>query len=373
MNKENKTSVVKEKTKKEPLFHISKRAPLPFWKSALIRVVAVLLAFVMCAIVCYILGEGKVNPIELFSKLFEGNFETGRKIWRTLKDVAVLLCIALAVTPAFKMRFWNIGAEGQVLVGCLSSVACVYYLGSSLPNGVLLLCMLGAAIVSGALWALIPAIFKAKWNTNETLFTLMMNYIATSLVSFFLIIWTPDGSSSLKEFKTGHLPTIYNQYLLLILVVAALTVGMYIYLKYSKQGYEISVVGESQKTACYIGISVKKVIIRTMIVSGALCGIAGFLIVGALDHSITTNTVGGRGFTCIMVSWLGKFNPFIMTLTSFLVVFLEHGAQEVTTDFPAINNAFPSVITGIILFFIIGCEFFINYKLVKRQKEESAK
>jgi simple sugar transport system permease protein len=201
----------------------------------------------------------------------------------------------------------------------------------------------------------------------------MMNYIATSLVSFFLIIWTPDGSSSLKEFKVGHLPMVYNQYLLLVIIVGLLTVGMYIYLKYSKQGYEISVVGESRKTACYIGISVKKVIIRTMIVSGALCGLAGFLIVGALDHSITVNSVGGRGFTAIMVSWLGKFNPYLMVLTSFLIVFLEHGAQEVSSDFPTINSAFPSIITGIILFFIIGCEFFINYKLVMRQKEGSVK
>jgi simple sugar transport system permease protein len=196
----------------------------------------------------------------------------------------------------------------------------------------------------------------------------MMNYIATSLVSYFLIVWVPSGSSTLGELKTGHLPNIYNRYLVLVIVVALVTVAMFIYLKYSKHGYEISVVGESQKTACYIGVNVKKVIIRTLIVSGAICGLAGFLIVSALDHSVTTASAGGQGFTAIMVSWLAKFNPFIMIATSFLLVFLQQGADQVASNF-GISNAFPSVITGIILFFVIGCEFFINYRLVFRAKE----
>ena len=142
---------------------------------------------------------------------------------------------------------------------------------------------------------------------------------------------------------------------------------MHIYLYYSKQGYEISVVGESENTARYVGINVPKVIIRTMIVSGAVCGLAGFLIVSGLDHSITTESVGGEGFTAIMVSWLAKFNPLIMIVTSFLLVFLNQGAAQMSQDF-GMSEAFPKVITGIILFFIIGCEFFINYRLVFSKK-----
>lgn len=351
----------------EPLFHIAKRDALPLGKSILIRTAAILLALVVCAIVCFILI--KINPIELYTTMVEGVFGTSRRIWKFLKDSAVLLCFALAVTPAFKMKFWNIGAEGQVLVSCLASVACMYYLKDSVPTAVLILLMLISSVVAGAAWAFLPAICKAQWNTNETLFTLMMNYVATNLVAFFLIKWTPDGSSSLGSLPYGHLPQILNEYLLLIIVVAVLTVGMYVYLKYSKQGYEISVVGESQKTASYIGISVKKVIIRTMLVSGAICGLAGFLIVGALDHSVTTESAGGQGFTAIMVSWLGKFNPFIMIITSFLMIFLQQGADRISTEFN-ISNAFPSIVTGVILFFIIGCEFFINYKIIFRQKED---
>jgi len=205
----------------------------------------------------------------------------------------------------------------------------------------------------------------------------MMNYIATYLVAYFLLVWTPNGSSTLPRLEFGHLPILFgNQYLLIILIVAVMTALMYVYLNYSKQGYEISVVGESENTARYIGISVPKVILRTMIVSGAICGMAGFLIVGGLDHSITTESAGGQGFTAIMVSWLAKFNPIIMVATSFLLIFLNQGAAQMSQDF-GMSDAFPKVITGIILFFIIGCEFFINYRLVFRikatkQKEETA-
>jgi simple sugar transport system permease protein len=159
-------------------------------------------------------------------------------------------------------------------------------------------------------------------------------------------------------------------YLLNIIVVAVLTILVYIYLKHSKQGYEISVVGESENTAKYIGINVKKVIIRTLIISGALCGIAGLLLVGGTDHTISTTTAGGRGFTAIMVSWLAKFNPIVMVLTSFLIVFLERGAEQVSSQF-RISSSISDIVTGIILFFIIGCEFFLQYKIVfsKHRKE----
>lgn len=349
---------------REPLFHIVKRPTIPMWKSWLIRVIAILVAFLICGILTFLL-VGK-NPLDMYGSMFRGSFGTSRKIWKLIKDMAVLLCISLAVTPAFRMKFWNIGAEGQVLVGCLATTACLFYLGGSIPDWLLIILMLVTAVLAGAIWGLIPAIFKAKWNTNETLFTLMMNYVATYLVAFFLLTWTPDGSSTLGRMEEfGVLPTLGNDYLLIILVVAVLTVAMYIYLNYTKHGYEISVVGESENTARYIGISVPKIIIRTMLVSGAICGLAGFLIVGGLDRTITTESAGGQGFTAIMVSWLAKFNPAIMILTSFLLIFLDQGAAQVAQDFD-MSDAFPSIITGIILFFIIGCEFFINYQVVFR-------
>jgi len=366
-------TVAPNKTAKqrEPLFHVAKRDTIPLWKSIMIRVITIALALLFCGLITFLI-TGR-SPFDLYQAMFRGSFGTSRKIWKLVKDMAVLLCISLAVTPAFRMRFWNIGAEGQVLVGCLATTACMFYLGGKVPDGLLVLLMLVSALISGAVWGLIPAVFKAKWNTNETLFTLMMNYIATYLVAYFLLVWTPNGSSTLPRLEFGHLPILFgNQYLLIILIVAVMTALMYVYLNYSKQGYEISVVGESENTARYIGISVPKVIIRTMILSGALCGLAGFLIVGGLDRTITTESVGGQGFTAIMVSWLAKFDPIVMILTSFLLIFLDQGAAQVAQDFN-MSDAFPSIITGIILFFIIGCEFFINYKVVFRSAKKEVK
>lgn len=365
------------KTKKhEPLVHIAKRDSLPAYKAWAIRAAAILAALIVAGIITMLLtGE---NPLKVYSTMVKGAFGTSRRIWSLLQSLAMLLCVSLAVTPAFKMKFWNIGAEGQVLIGGLATAACMITLGDKVPNVLLIIVMIVASISAAAIWAFIPAFFKAKFNTNETLFTLMMNYVAIQLVSYFEMLWeNPKGSSNIgiinQATHAGWLPTIGNfEYLLNIIVVLALTVFMYIYLKYSKHGYELTVVGESENTARYIGLNVKKVIMRTMILSGAICGIAGLLLVGGTNHTITTTTAGGRGFTAIMVSWLAKFNPLYMILTAFLITFLQSGAGEISTVF-GLNESFSDIITGIIIFFIIGCEFFINYKLHFRSSHKEVK
>ena len=351
---------------KEPLFHLSKRVsinPIHAWS---IRLGAIVLGFITCGLVAFLLIEKlQANPGRIgdfYYDFIKGSFGSPRKIWKFLKDISILLCIALALTPAFRMRFWNIGGEGQTLVGVLATIAVTFYLGGTIPEWMLMIMMLAAALASGALWALIPAIFKAKWGTNETLFTLMMNYVATYLVSFFLEIWVPNGSGALAQQQYGRMPVIGNEYLLIILIVLMVTIALYIYLAYTKHGYELKVVGESIRTARYVGISEKKVIVRTMILSGALCGLAGYLIGAGLDYSITTQSVGGKGFTAIMVSWLGKFNPLAMILTAALIQLLNQGAAQISKDFD-ISGSLPNVIVGILLFFIIGCEFFINYQI----------
>ncbi len=364
----------KEKTR-EPLIHIAKRDVLPTWQSWLIRIGSIAAALIFCAVIIVLLtGE---NPISIYATMIKGAIGTSRRVWSMLQNVAMLLCVSLAVTPAFKMKFWNIGAEGQVLIGGLATTACMILLGNSLPTYLLIPLIFVASMLAGAVWALIPAVFKAIWNTNETLFTLMMNYIAIQIVSYFAYVWSvPKGSGAIGVINgtthNGWLPDIFGQkYLINILIVALLTVLVYIYLKYSKHGYEISVVGESENTAKYIGINVKKVIIRTMLVSGALCGVAGVLLVSGTDHTLTKDTAAGRGFTAIIVSWLAKFNPIYMVLTSLLIVFLQKGAVEIASVFE-LNDSFSDIITGIIIFFIIGSEFFINYKIKFNKKEENA-
>ena len=357
---------------KEPLFHIAKRSSIVWWKAWLIRICAIVLALVCSGIVSFLLtGE---DPLMIYLVMIDGAFGTERRIWGLMQNMAVLLCISIAVTPAFKMRFWNIGAEGQVLIGGLASAACMILFGSSMSSSLLLIVMIAASIAAGAVWAFIPAFFRANWNTNETLFTLMMNYIAIQLVAFFTYKFSvPKGSGQVglinRETHAGWLPVIGGyEYLLNVIIVLIITLLMYVYLKYSKHGYEITVVGESENTARYIGIPVRKVILRTMLISGAVCGLAGLLLVSGTDHTISRDTVAGRGFTAIMVSWLAKFDPKYMILTSFLIAFLEKGSTEISTVF-GFNESFSEMITGIIIFFIIGCEFFIQYTVKFREKE----
>ena len=359
--------------KKEPFFHIVKRDALPWYQAVGIRAVAIVLALVLCGILTTITTG--IDPIEVYKSIFTGAFGTERKTWITLQNLSILLLIALALTPAFKMKFWNIGGEGQVLIGGLAAGACMICLGDKLPNGVLILVMVLTSIAAGAFWGFVPAFFKAKWNTNETLSTLMMNYIATQLVAFYTIVWeVPKGSGKIgiinQNSNAGWLPQIFgSKYLLSIVVAIVVTLLMYIYLNYSKQGYEISVVGESENTAKYVGIKVEKVIVRTMLLSGAVCGLVGLLLVGGINHTITTTIAGGQGFTGVLVSWMSKFNPLTMVFSSFLIIFMDRGAGEISTAF-GLNHSYADILTGIILFFIIGCEFFISYRLQFRKKAE---
>lgn len=353
--------------------HIAKRDTLPLYINIAIRGGAIILALLVCALVTTVLtGE---NPLSIYGTILKGAFGTARKSWTTWENVAILLGISLAVTPAFKMRFWNIGAEGQVLIGCLASATCMITLGDKIPNGLLLVIMFVASLGMGALWGFLPGLFKARWNTNETLFTLMMNYIATQLVAYFIIIWeVPKGAGKIgiinQASEAGWLPRIGGQAQLLpILVVALLTGMMYIYLTYSKHGYEIAVVGESQRTASYAGIKVDRVIIRTMVLSGAICGLMGYILTAGISHTLTTTIVDSRGFTAVMVSWMSKFNPFIMIAASLLLVTMDRGAGEISTAF-SLNQSFADILTGIILFFIIATEFFITYKVTLRKSSK---
>lgn len=361
---------------KEPLIHISKRGAIPWYVTWGIRGIALVLALILCALVTTVFtGE---DPLAVYKAILQGGFGTSRKAWVLFQNLAILLCASLAVTPAFKMRFWNIGAEGQILAGALACATCMICLRDIFPNWLVIVCMVVSSIAAGAIWAGIPGFFKAKWNTNETLFTLMMNYIATQLVAFFVIVWeVPKGAGKIgiinQNTQIGWLPQIGgNKYLLNIIIVAVITVFMFIYLNYTKHGYELTVVGESERTARYVGINVEKVIIRTMLLSGAICGVTGLLLVGGTDHTLTTTLSDGRGFTAVMVSWLAQFNPFVMIFTSFLLVLLGRGATEISTKF-GLNHSFADILTGIILFFIIGSEFFINYQIHFRKSAKTEK
>ena len=353
------------------MIQISKRGELSRGRALAIRAAGLAVGILLCALITVVVtGE---NPADVFTAVFKGSFGSTRKTWVFLQNTAVLLIISLAVTPAFRMRCWNLGAEGQVLAGAMATTACMYLMAGKTSNGFAIFCMLIASMLAGAVWAGIPAAFKARFNTNETLFTLMMNYVAMQIVNFFCVKWeNPKGSSQMgiinQKTQFGWLPQLGNRYLLVIAVAAALTLFMYFYLNSTKHGFELAVVGESERTARYVGIKVDRVILRTMLLSGLICGLAGFLLVGGINHNVSSEIAGGQGFTAVMVSWLAKFNPLIMVLFSALLIFLGAGAKELATSL-GLNQSFGEMLTAVLIFYIIGSEFFINYKISFHKKD----
>ena len=355
---------VNQKAVKDPLFHIVRRDTITTGKTIAIKVIAVLLAFIVASILLGI-SEG-CDPFTFLGALFTGSFGTELGLWILLKDMAILLGLGLALLPAFKMKFWNTGADGQALIAALAAYMCLYFMHGRVNDVLLVIICLFAAVAAGIIWAVIPAIFKAFWNTNETLFTLMMNYVAIQCVAIFINKFATGGSNTLPNIYEGSLGMIY-EYLTPIIIVALLTVAIAVYLKKTKHGFELSLVGESVNSARYVGINVKKVIIRTLVVSGAICGLIGFILTNGLNHVVNTNTLGGKGFTAIIVVWLADFNPYFMILSTFMIVFLQRGTAELLG---VTNDSITAIVTSIFIFFIIGCTFFSRYKVLFRRNKD---
>ncbi len=357
-----------EKAKEKRAFrfpiYVTKRLDFPKWKYWVIRISGIILAFLLAGIVCAILKPGSF--LTFYSELIRGCFDFSDI--STIIDLFVLfslfLLISLALTPAFKMKFWNIGAEGQILVACLASAGIAKFAPSSLPNIVILLMCLFGAMLAGIIWSVIPALFKAFFNTNETLFTLMMNYIATVLSGLMISIWIKNGSMSFGLLTQGIFPEILgNSGTLVVAFALMLFVVLFFYLKFSIHGYETAVIGESLKTARYVGINVRKVIIRTMVFTGAIMGFVGFLIVCAINQTFNDSIVGGKGFTGVLIAWLGHFDPLEIGLFSFLSAVIERGTTTVASAVSISSFQFSKICTGIFFFVIISCEFFTNYKI----------
>ena len=359
-----------KKVHKFPLY-VVKRMGLAKWKYWLIRIAGVLVAFLVAGITCAILKPGSFGIF--YKELFRGCFDFTdiTTLIDLLVTFSILMLVVIALIPAFKMKFWNIGAEGQILIGCLASAGIAKFMPRGTPNTVILIICAIASIVAGVIWSVIPAIFKAFLNTNETLFTLMMNYIATIACSLAISVWIKNGSQSFGVLQRGIFPDIFDNSGTLVVVIAAIIfVGMYFYIKKGKHGYEVSVVGDSVETAKYIGINVKKVIIRTMITTGALCGVIGFMIVCGVHQSFNETIVGGKGFTGVLIAWLGHFEPFEIMLFSFLSAVFEQGTTTAASAINMSSKQFSAICTGMFFFIIIACEFFSNYEIRIHHKEK---
>ena len=356
--------------KKEPFLQVSKRRNKARWQERLlIRFIALILALIVCGAV--IVALVKMNPVDVYKAIWDGAMGSDRRLWQTIRDTMVLLCISIGLAPAFKMKFWNIGAEGQILIGGACSAAVMIYAGDKMPTGLLLIVMFVASALGGMIWGMIPAVFKANWNTNETLFTLMLNYVAMQVVTYCIVFWeNPKGSNTVgiinQATKGGWLPELFGQkYGWNVVIVLILTVGMFIYLKYCKQGYEIAVVGDSPNTARYAGMKVGRIVVRTIFLSAALIGLAGAFYVSSAG-TLSTSVTNDVGWTGIVVAWLAKLNTVGIVITALLITVLQFGCQAASTTYSSIDANFADLIQGIILFAVLAADFFTRFRLARR-------
>ncbi len=357
--------------KKEPLVRLAKRGGMAAWKVWCIRLGSILLALVLGGLVISAVG---VNPLSAYGTILSGSLGKKTAIRQTVKIAVPLLGCALAIAPCFKMRFWNIGAEGQITAGAIAASYFALYWVNRVPSSLLLVIMGLAGALAGGLWALIPAFFKARFNTNETLFTLMMNYIVIGIVR-----WLQGGpwegrpgSQIIPQFdEAACLPRVLGVHCGWIIVLL-LVVFMYVYMRYTKHGYEIAVLGDSVNTARYAGMNVGRIMMRTMFLSGAISGLIGFIVASGANGTLYDGVAGGVGFTSITVAWLSQLNAFAMVAISMMLAILSKGAETLQTRL-AVPTSISDIITGILLFCMLGCEFFINYRLIFRGRAEAAK
>ena len=348
-------------------FHVVKRLDTSKRNYWIIKVIGFAFAFLFAGVICTIFKPGTFG--RFYEKMILGCFDPSdfEAILSFVETAGLLLLVAFALAPAFKMKFWNIGAEGQISVGCLATAGITYFFEKNKVHndGLIIAVCLVSAILAGIIWALLPAIFKALFNTNETLFTLMMNYIATAIISICISFWITSGTQVFPSLNYGGLEAfIPVKYLANIIVVVIVVALMVVYLKKTKHGYELSVVGASVNTARYVGINVKKVIIRTMILSGAISGLVGFLLVAGHHHTLSASIADGRGFTGVLVAWLGQFEPVNMVVYALLVAFFQCGSTYAASSIGMSKTDFSAIVTGMFFLIVIATEFFVNYKML---------
>ena len=350
----------------EPLFTVFKRSSFSTKKGIILRISVVLGAFIFSMLLCSLVI--KENIFEIMGTFFSGAVA---RPWKLILDACLLLGFGIAIVPAFKMKYWNMGANGQVIMGTLIAIVIMFYtekfaLASKFNNFLVILLMLVSSIAVSTIWAVIPAIFKAFFKTNETLFTLMMNYIAAGLVAYVnyaLAAGKKEAQDVTILNQGGWMPVVIDNYFIPIVIILLMTVFVYFYMAKTKHGYEVTVVGDSAPTARYVGMHTKTIIIRTLALNGIMCGIIGFLYASAINHSMNPAMCGALGFTAVLIAWLSNFNPLIMGGVSFGLAFLTIGTSKVSSVYRIGNNDLANVIIGLIFFSILISEFFVRYEV----------
>ena len=362
-------------------FHIVKRDNCPMWKKCCFYLAAVVIALLMGGVLLSSLG---VDPVAYYTRMFTmgtvGN-KIAYKVWiNYLKDFVPLALSSVSLSLAFKMRFWNIGGEGQFILGAISAAFVAFKAGPVLPGVVTLLLMCLAAMISAGLYGLFVAALKVKFGTNETLMTLMLNYVA-----LYILIYISEAKTDWNFFldpesmrpvfasfaKIVSFPSIpmAGKFSLNICVPLTLLIGVliYVYLKYTKHGYEIAVVGDSAGSAHYAGMKVNTIVLRTVFLSAALIGLAAAFKVGTAGI-LSTSITDDVGWTGIIVAWLSQLNTGVIFVVSALICVLHYGSTVAAATFSQVDSSFANMLQGVILFLVLAADFYTRFRIVPVQK-----
>ena len=362
--------------------HLVRKTDTKLWQTALFYLAGILISLAVGAV---LLTSLNINVLDYYKDMFTiglvGNRFPAKTVENYFVSLVPLLITSLALALSFKMRFWNIGGEGQFITGALVSSIIAFKFPNLNPFLILLLMMITGMISSGLI-GLITAFLKTRFGTNETLVTLMINYIALYVIrfigdtkadwNFFLRedsarpkFASFDDNARMPDISIGNFHLQYS-----VIITAVLAVLVLVYLKYTKQGYEISVVGDSSKTASYAGMNVNKIVLRTMFLSAALIGLAGAFTASS-SAGVSSNITNNVGWTGIIVAWLSKLSIPGIVIASILISILQYGCKIASASYPSIDSHFADLLQGIILFAVLVADFLANYKIVKRKEENN--
>jgi general nucleoside transport system permease protein len=344
------------------MIRVSQLSTCSFRKKVLIRVSAIFFALFFSGILLALMGY---NPFSVFGSMLDGGLGSGYRVKETLVRTIPLALTSLGIGLSFRMKFWNIGGEGQIMMGAFAATWVGLFF-PEIPRPLLLPLMALAGIVGGGLWALIPALLKIRFRTNETILTLMLNYVALKWLTYLqYVAWRDEEAFGYPKIpnlvKNAKLPDIFGIHIGIILVPLLVAV-IFLFIKYTKKGYEIRVIGESEQTAWYAGMNVSKIIISTLFVSGGICGLVGMIQVSGVNSTLSVDVSNGVGYTAIIIAWLAQLNAIAILLASFLFAVMVEGGSFIQTVYHIPQSA-AALMQGLILFFVLGSEFFIRYKI----------
>lgn len=331
---------------------------------------SIILAFLAGAVFLSLYG---FDPGETYINMFNGAFGSTYALSETLVKAIPLMLAGLAVSVAFRMKLWNIGAEGQIYMGAFAASGIALSFGD-LNSWILLPLMMLAGFIAGGIWGLIPGALRAFWEVNETITTLMFNYIAIFWVDFLVFGPWKDPASlgfplSPRFSPNAYLPALGDTRVHLGLIIAiAVAIIFFILIKYTRWGYEVRVIGESKEAARYAGMNVIRNMLLVMLISGGIAGLAGMIEVAGITHRLQHGISPGYGYTAIIVAWLGRLDPFAIILVAFLFGALLIGGFNLQSF--SVPFSIVLILQGAVLFFLLAGEIFMKYRLAVIREED---